>query len=432
MKQPISSARACALIALAFTNIRCGPAETVPDSNIVSQRIEGGTLDPGHDFAVAILRLSGGDSSVCSGVIIAPNLVATARHCVATLLPIDRVQCGVSAFAETAPAAEVFVALGPALASSELRTVVSIAVPQDSHFCGNDIALLTTENALPTFYAQPALSPPITDHREYGEEIVAIGYGIDPASASSEPTGVARRIKENIPVMCIPNDPDFVDCFDFSGGSRLLAAAEFVAGDGTCKGDSGSGAFEQRHFDRQEWVTFGVLSRGGLSPDGMSCVGSVYTRFDSFSAWIVDVAVSAASVGGYEPPRWIGSPPSVKVGSPKPEGSEENQDASSCTACGASACSAALPGTRSRQLGRPAAILLAATVVLLARRTANGRRRKPRGRNTTPDNERLVRGTSSPVSPRRNELPPACSCSHGSTTVAKSSGGSLDPFCQRR
>src|ERR1700679_4305354 len=48
--------------------------------------IQGGTDDTTHRFAVGIARDPGGlDQAICSGVLLAPNLVATARHCVASL-----------------------------------------------------------------------------------------------------------------------------------------------------------------------------------------------------------------------------------------------------------------------------------------------------------------------------------------------------------
>src|SRR5688572_28600307 len=42
--------------------------------------IQGGSLDSANTFAVAILDEANG---VCSGTLIAPNLVLTARHCIA-------------------------------------------------------------------------------------------------------------------------------------------------------------------------------------------------------------------------------------------------------------------------------------------------------------------------------------------------------------
>src|SRR5262249_33103066 len=76
------------------------------------------------------------------------------------------------------------------------------------------------------------------------------------------------------------------------------------SGDGTCEGDSGSSAFEQRSFDSGDWVSFGVLSRGGVSSDGMTCLGAIYTRFDAWGTLVEQVAIEAANTGGYTVPTW--------------------------------------------------------------------------------------------------------------------------------
>jgi hypothetical protein len=86
---------------------------------------------------------------------------------------------------------------------------------------------------------------------------------------------------------------------------QYLTAAEFVSGDETtCEGDSGSGVYDQVQFDAGKWVSYGVLSRGSVSADGLNCVQPIYTRFDAWGPLLSEAAAEAASRGGYALPSW--------------------------------------------------------------------------------------------------------------------------------
>ena len=115
-------------------------------------------------------------------------------------------------------------------------------------------------------------------------------------------TAGTRHILENINLVCIPGDPD-IDC----GMQSQVSMNEFVSGDSTCEGDSGSSAYEQKNFDKNVPVSFGVLSRGGTS--GTTCVQPIYTRTDAWKDFIVNTALMAATAGGYTPPAWTAAPP---------------------------------------------------------------------------------------------------------------------------
>ena len=124
--------------------------------------------------------------------------------------------------------------------------------------------------------------------------VTAIGYGIDTPTDTTGASAGTRRIKENVKLTCIPNDTSFTDCFSDPTARQVLTASEFVSGDSTCEGDSGSGAFEQSNFDQGKWVAFGVLSRGGVSTDGTTCEQPIYSRFDAWGSLIVGAAQQAA------------------------------------------------------------------------------------------------------------------------------------------
>lgn len=293
--------------------IECGgqgpPSEAIGGS---SSRIQGGISDTTHTFAVGIVEQSGarGALALCSGALLAPNLVATARHCVSSVSS-TAIDCRTSSFGGVSAPANVLVTTDATLSrNGTLYAVSKIVVPSGANqtlVCGNDLALLILSRSitLPQYVA-PVISPPMTDHAAYSTTVTAIGYGVDTPTDTRGASSGVRRIRENINLACIPNDKTFPDCLSDPTAAQFISPNEFISGDGICEGDSGSSAFEQRSFNAGTWVSFGVLSRGGVNADGSTCVTSIYTRFDAWGQLVVDTAKLAAQMGGYAPPAWAG------------------------------------------------------------------------------------------------------------------------------
>ncbi len=278
----------------------CGGAPSTDVTGTTSSPIQGGTTDKTHQFAVGVVQLAQEQQNMvafCTGVLLAPNLVATARHCVA-MLASTTIDCTNSTFGPLFPPSDVFVTIDTTITmNSQFVPVSSVVVPSGANqtaVCGNDIALLIlSENIDLPEYVEPVITPPMTDP-QFEHEVTAIGYGIDTPTDMMGTTAGTRRIKENVQLTCIPNDTTFTDCFSDPSARQVLTANEFVSGDSTCEGDSGSGAFEQGNFNQGKWVAFGVLSRGGVSTDGTTCEQPIYSRFDAWGPLIVDAAQQAA------------------------------------------------------------------------------------------------------------------------------------------
>ena len=275
-----------------------------------SSAIQGGTDDTTHTFAVGLVVLPSATMvAFCSGALIAPKLVATARHCAAAISS-SMVDCSSATFGSDYNAGDLLVTTDATITmESNFVTVAQVVTPPATAVCGDDLALLIlSSNIQLPQYVTPVLSPPITDHSVYSEQITAIGYGIDDPTDTMGTSAGTRRIRQNIPISCIPNDPTF-DCYpQFQG---IVASNEFQAADGTCEGDSGSGAYDEESFDQGVWKSFGVLSRGTTSTDGKTCIDAVYTRFDSYSQLLIDTANTAAKMGGYTPPAWTSGTPTL-------------------------------------------------------------------------------------------------------------------------
>jgi secreted trypsin-like serine protease len=282
-------------------------AGTGEPTGSTSAPIQGGTDDTTHTFAVGILveiNPSQGEVAFCSGALLAPNLVATARHCAANISS-TQIDCSSASFGSDFATSSIHVTTDSQItASSNFIGVSKIITPQPTAVCGNDLALLILDRniQLPE-YVTPVLTPPMTDHSTYSTKVTAIGYGVSTPTDMTGSTAGVRRIKEDIPLQCIPNDTSFTNCFPAYQGQ--MTAQEFMSGDGTCEGDSGSSAYEQTSFDAGKWLSFGVLSRGGVSPDGTTCQGGVYTRFDAWASFVQQAATQAAQMGGYSPPAWV-------------------------------------------------------------------------------------------------------------------------------
>ncbi|MBX3229756.1 MAG: trypsin-like serine protease [Labilithrix sp.] len=262
--------------------------------------VQGGEIDNTHRFAVGVRSNNG----ICSGALILPNLVATARHCVsASPQRIDCTKNPTFGADKTGFWITTNTSLnGNPSTSPGWYRAKSIYRPNDPHICGNDIALIVLEKSVPETEAKPIT--PGVQHKMYDAtrfvpSFTAIGYGRTmPASMGGNGGAGTRRILSGIDVRCVPGSPT-MNCPSF------VDTKEFIGGSGICQGDSGSSAFETSSFEAEDPVSFGVLSRGGESADGTACEGSLYTRFDAHRDFVLDVAkIASQSWTLYDEPAW--------------------------------------------------------------------------------------------------------------------------------
>ncbi len=245
------------------------------------QPIAGGQADNENVNVFGMYTQSGQGGGMCTGTLIAPNLLLTARHCVApNLSGKEYVICGESGFGNPYPGQNVYITNDIKLSqySTSWFQGSEIRVPVEGNdTCGFDVALIILGSNVDN--VTPAI-PRIDRDVEVGEVYSAVGYGTTGAGY-----GGSRMIRTGLVVQCTPGN-----CPGYSG----VQATEWGGETGVCQGDSGGPAFDEDN------KVIGVVSRGL-----QGCDSPTYGSVSAWRDFLIEVATEAALKGGYEPPFWL-------------------------------------------------------------------------------------------------------------------------------
>lgn len=257
------------------------------------QAILAGEPEPAA-LAVAVFTRPVPSLTVCSGVLVAANVVLTARHCVAALTaPSGRSFCGPTGVRGGAarPASSLGVTTDAEVTDRSVRRSVKRvhllpdeAPEGDVALCGADLALLELDAPLDV----PPLVPRLDEPPQVGEPLRVLGYGRDGRDAARSGT---RQTSQPTPVLGLGGVVG-------DDGTVFLDPREVLLGPAACDGDSGGPLLDAARR------VVAIVSHGKTVDDEATCGEGGHTRVDAHAAWLRATVREAATDAGLEAPAW--------------------------------------------------------------------------------------------------------------------------------
>jgi MYXO-CTERM domain-containing protein len=263
----------------------CGQAANDPTLGSLQQAVVNGSLSTESDDSVVYILTdpAEGDAVSCTGTVVAPNLVATALHCVThstlgfftcepdgSLTATDRAD---GTIGRLLLPEEVGIYAGPDIRGADpVAHGKRLLGTGSTQICRGDLAFVVLDTELDV----PASAVRVSYGVEPGDFVRVLGYGETETYGDS-----GRHVRSGRRV---------IDVGPLSEDQPSISAAPrtFVVNEGPCHGDSGGPAFSE-----ETGALVGVYSLAA----GDSCTGigvrNVYTHLSTFSSFVLDAFAAA-------------------------------------------------------------------------------------------------------------------------------------------
>lgn len=203
----------------------------------------------------------------CTGTLIAPNVVVTAKHC----LNVNR----------------VFLKGNDIDEPEEGETIKATAIPHPDHNVDLQVLVLERDSTVTPRRVATA------SEAAAAEECLLVGFGrVD--LAGSVGYGIKRQVE--VPITSIDcSDPDDQNDFGCKAGYEVVAGHRGLLKD-TCRGDSGGPLYIRGEDGR--YCLLAATSRGAKGYTHDCGDGGIYVRVDTFVDWIEEE--TGADLSGQE------------------------------------------------------------------------------------------------------------------------------------
>jgi MYXO-CTERM domain-containing protein len=265
----------------------CGEGTDDPTFGSLQQAVVNGEVSTDNDNSAVYILTSPetGDAVNCTGTVVAPNLVATALHCVThstlgfftcepdgSLTATDRTDGTIGPL--LAPE-EVGIYVGPSIIGAQpVAHGARLLGTGSTQICRGDLAFVVLDQDVDV----PVSPVRISYGVEPGDFVRVLGYGETETYGDS-----GRHVRSGRRV---------IDVGPLSEDQPSISAAPrtFVVNEGPCHGDSGGPAFSE-----ETDALVGVYSLAA----GDSCTGigvrNVYTHLSTYSSFVLDAFAAAGA-----------------------------------------------------------------------------------------------------------------------------------------